>query len=145
MAMRKLKTFSLAVFLAAVGALVVHGSRASADEYNANGTITQGSGGVQTATGTGWQGGTRLVLQCPNIDAGAGQKVYYRPGGCSGCVVDAGPGDVLVDFTTNTDGYPVTLRTGMSKVHLRALGDTKIADGGGTSVPLHCIVAPKSP
>ena len=123
-----------AVLFAALAVLLVVRA-AGADEYNLNGTITQGTG-IQTATPAGATGGSKLVIQCPNIDGGSGQLVYYRPGGCSSCPVDAGPGDYLIDFRTNTDGYPVVLRAGMNRIHLRAYTATDA---------VYCAVIPKSP
>ncbi len=105
---------------------------AYADEYNQNGTIVRGTG-VQSATGLNTD--DSYAIQCPNIDGGSGQKVFYRPGGCSGCPTDAGLGDVLIDFTSNQDPYPVRLRPDMTKIHLRAYVETH---------DLFCIVAPKS-
>lgn len=122
--------------LAAVLSLLVV-SVALADDYNANGTVTQGTG-VQVATATGgssWAGSPKLGIQCPNMDGGTGQQVYYRPG-CATCIVDAGPGDYFIDFTKNTDGFPLTLRAGMDRVNLRAFNPTDA---------LWCTVVPRSP
>lgn len=116
----------LGLFLAVLGAAVL------ADEYNAAGTIVQGTG-IQSATGL--NADDTYALQCPNIDGGLGQLVYYRPGGCTGCVTDAGPGDTLVDFRTNFDPYPIRLRENMTKVHLRAYTATDA---------VWCTVSPKS-
>lgn len=124
------------IALAAVLSLLVV-SEALADDLNPNGTITQGFG-VQTATapaGGSWAGAPKLGIQCPSVDGGAGQQVFYRPG-CATCVVDAGPGDYLIDFTKNPDGFPLTLRNGMDRVNLRPFnqGDA-----------LWCTVIPRSP
>jgi hypothetical protein len=120
--MRKLL---LVVGLVAVGVAV-------ADEYNAAGTIITGTG-IQSVTGL--NADDSYALQCPNIDGGSGQRVFYRPGGCTGCVVDAGLADTLVDFTVNQDPYPIRLRDQMTKVHLR---------GFNASDAIWCTVAPKS-
>jgi hypothetical protein len=98
-----------------IGVIVV--GIAIADEYNADGTVVQGTG-IQSATGL--NNDDTYAVQCPNIDGGAGQKVFYRPGGCTGCVTDAGLGDTLIDFSSNQDPYPVRLRPNMTKIHLRA-------------------------
>lgn len=96
--------------------------------------IVQGTG-IRTATLTE---GAKVAVQCPNIDGGAGQKVFYRPGGsCSGCTtVDAGYGDVLMDFTVNSDPYPVTLAAKESLIHLRSYDP---------AVALWCTVVGRSP
>jgi hypothetical protein len=116
----------LGLFLLVVGAAVL------ADEYNANGTIVQGTG-IQSATGL--NADDSYAIQCPNLDAGQGQQVFYRPGGCTGCVTDAGLGDTLLDFTSNQDPYPVRLRGGMSAIHLR---------GFNASDAIWCTVSTKS-
>jgi len=103
-----------------------------ADEYNANGTLVSGQG-IQTASSL--NNDDTYAVQCPNLDGGSGQKVWYRPGGCTGCVTDAGQGDTLLDFTTNQDPYPVRLRPGMTKIHLRGF---LAADA------IWCTVTPKS-
>lgn len=111
---------------------------AAADDYNPTAVVVSGTG-IQTATATSpatWAGGSRLAIQCPNIDGGAGQRVFYRPGGCSGCVADAGLGDTLLDFTINQDPFPTTLRNGMSKIHLRGFAATDA---------IWCTVTPRSP
>lgn len=120
--MRKL---GLLLFLVA-GAVVL------ADEYNANGTVLQGQN-IQTASGL--NADDTYAVQCPNLDGGNGQKVYYRPGGCTGCPTDAGTGDTLLDFTLNQDPYPVRLRDGMTKIHLR---------GFLAADQIFCTVSPKS-
>jgi hypothetical protein len=112
--------------------LLVIGVVALADEYNAAGTPVQGAL-IQTASGL--IADNSYAIQCPNIDGGSGQKVFYRPGGCTGCVVDAGLGDTLMDFTSNQDPYPIRLRVGMDRVHLRAYTATDA---------LWCTVTPKS-
>jgi hypothetical protein len=112
--------------------LLVIGAAVLADEYNASGTIVSGTG-IQSATGL--SNDDTYALQCPNVDGGLGQLVFYRPGGCTGCVTDAGMGDTLVDFRTNLDPYPIRLRDGMTKVHLRAYTATDA---------VFCTVAPKS-
>lgn len=112
--------------------LLVIAAAVLADEYNANGTIVTGQN-IQTASGL--NADDTYAIQCPNIDAGTGQRVFYRPGGCSGCVTDAGLGDTLLDFTVNQDPYPVRLRDGMTKIHLRGFVNTDA---------IWCTVTPKS-
>lgn len=114
-------------------AVVALAGWAIADEFNENGTTIQGTG-VQVASGLNEN--QKYAIQCINTDGGLGQQVYYRPGGCSGCVVDAGPGDVLIDFRTNTDPYVAVLRSRMNSINLRAYTQTDA---------LYCIVAPKTP
>lgn len=155
----------LHLLLAALGLflVVIVAPSARADEYNPNGTQIQGRG-IQTASGL--NAGGKLVIQCPNtpilaspvwltddggvggadagyyVDSGyaladaGGQFVYYRPGGCASCPVDAGAGDYLMDFSSNLDGYRVQLRGGMTKIHLRALDP---------SDKVNCTVLPQSP
>lgn len=108
------------------------GAAVLADEYNANGTVLQGTG-IQTASSL--NADDTYAVQCPNVDGGSGQRVFYRTGGCTGCVTDAGPGDTLLNFTVNEDPYPVRLRVGMTKIHLRSYTGTD---------PLFCTVSPKS-
>lgn len=116
----------LAVFLWAMWPAL---PRAFADEYNAGGTVAQGQN-IQTLV-VGF--GVKVCLTCPNLDGGTGQKVFYRPGGCTTCVIDAGPGDNLIDFTQATDCYPITMRyssttsgTRMDRLHLRGLNATDV-------------------
>lgn len=101
------------------------------------------AGRVALATGTGVQSvtlseGAKVSVQCPNLDGGSGQKVYYRTGGtCSGCTVaDAGVGDVLMDFTTNPDPYPIQLGPKETLLHLRSYDP---------SVLLYCPIFPRVP
>ena len=110
-----------------------------ADEYNKNGTVAQGQNIQTLVVGQG----AKVCLQCPNIDAGVGQKVFYRPGGCTGCVIDAGPGDILVDFTQATDCYPIQLRYSQTntsgnpdRIHLRGLNASDV---------IYCAAPPRSP
>lgn len=81
--------------------------------------------GALINTFTGSAGG-KYSVQCPNIDGGAGQKVFYRPGcparpdGGVQCLTDAGLGDVLMDFSANADPYQINLAPSEDRVHLRA-------------------------
>lgn len=84
--------------------------------------------GTLINTFTGSPGG-KYSVQCPNIDGGSGQKVFYRPG-CPTradagvqCQVDAGLGDVLMDFTAATgsqDPYKIDLAPTEDRIHLRS-------------------------
>lgn len=90
--------------------------------------------------------GGKYSFQCPNIDGGGGQRIFYRPGcptrtdaGIS-CVVDAGLGDVIVDFTSATgqqDPYKVDLSPNEDRIHFAN------ADSYANSV--YCVVYRRNP
>lgn len=87
--------------------------------------------GASIVTFTGSFGG-KYSVQCPNIDAGAGQKIYIRPGcptrtdGGVTCVIDAGAGDTLIDFQSNADPYKVDLGATEDRIHMKT-GDGNTA------------------
>ena len=56
-----------------------------------------------------------VTVQCPD------QAVYLRAGCASGCVVDAGPGDVYVSFIGAPDSYPFPLAPvlGQDRIHVQ--------------------------
>lgn len=78
--------------------------------------------GIQSFTGTL---GGKYSVQCPNIDAGVGQRVFVRtgcktrPDGGVTCVVDAGLGDTMVDFTANQDPYQIDLAPAEDRIHIK--------------------------
>lgn len=111
-------------------------------------SIIQGSG-IRTFTGSP---GGKYSVQCPNIDGGAGQRVAYRPGcpvrsdGGVTCVIDAGLGDVVMDFTTATgsqDPYRIDLAPAEDRIHLRNYDDA-IA-GNASTTPVYCDVFRRNP
>lgn len=82
-------------------------------------------------TFTGSFGG-KYSVQCPNIDGGSGAKIFIRPGcptrtdGGVSCVIDAGTGDMLLDFSTasgSADPFKVDLASNEDRIH------AKTADG----------------
>jgi hypothetical protein len=97
--------------------------------------------GIQTVTVAP---GAKLSIQCPNIDGGAGQQVWYRPGcplrtdaGIT-CILDAGLGDVLIDFSANADPYAINLAPNEDRVHLCHYPS-------GCVTPKYCLVYRRSP
>ena len=90
--------------------------------------IAQGTG-IRTAT---LAPGGKYSVQCPNTDGGAGERVYYRPGcptradaGVT-CVIDAGVGDTIMDFTAATgsqDPYKIDLAPNEDRLHFRNVDD----------------------
>jgi hypothetical protein len=77
--------------------------------------VVQGTG-VQCFTAGGQAG--HYLVQCPSIDGGTGQKVWYRPtqAADAGGVTDAGLGDLVMDFSSNTDPVPVDLAPGEARI-----------------------------
>lgn len=101
--------------------------------------------GANIRTFTGAPGG-KYSIQCPNIDGGGGQRVYYRPG-CNArpdagvqCVTDAGLGDAIIDFSSATgtqDPYKIDLAPNEDRIHLAN------ADSYATAV--YCSVYRRNP
>lgn len=127
----------LVAIVFAVG-LLAHYSQASELRV----AIVQGAN-IRTFTGSP---GGKYSVQCPNIDGGSGQKVWYRPG-CNTrpdagvqCVVDAGLGDVIMDFTDSTgvkDPYKIDLAPNEDRIHFAN------ADSYATAV--YCTIFRRSP
>ncbi len=97
--------------------------------------------GANIRTFTGVPGG-KYSFQCPN-DGGSGQKVWYRPGcklrtdaGVS-CVVDAGGGDPIVDFSSSPDPYKVDLAANEDRIHF--------ANADGYANVIHCNIYRRNP
>lgn len=108
---------TLFVFAVAVLAGYVLPSGDAHASENAIGCINDGGVGTQTFTpgnapsGQQW---TDITFQCIN------QEVYVRAG-CSGCAVDAGVGDLVVNFSA-PDTYPFPLEKtirGQNSIHIR--------------------------
>lgn len=101
--------------------------------------------GANVSTFTGAPGG-KYAVQCENIDGGGGQRVYYRPG-CNTradagvqCVVDAGLGDVVMDFTAGSgsqDPYKIDLAPNEDRIHL--------ANADGYAIQVYCAVYRRNP
>lgn len=81
-------------------------------------------GGIGTRTfGPVGQNNLNITMQCLNVD------VYVRAGCDAGCVVDAGPGDIIVSFTASADSYPFPLdpNARQDRIHF------KNVDGGAAT------------
>lgn len=95
-------------------------------------------GATATASASSGSYGMKLSIQCPT-DGGAGQKIYYRPG-ClpsTRCAADAGPGDAVIDFTSNPDPYQIDLAGHEDRVHLASVT--------GYASTVYCNVYRRSP
>lgn len=100
-----------------------------------------------TASATSTNFGLKVSIQCPNVDGGSGQKVYYRPGCLAKlpdagrmCSHDAGVGDVIMDFTAATgaqDPYRIDLAGNEDRIHLASVN--------GYSDAVYCHVYRVSP
>lgn len=94
---------------------------------------------IQTFTG---EPGGRYAVQCPSIDGGTDQKVWYRPGcparadGGITCVVDAGLGDIVLDFKSLDRPYPVDLAPTEDRIYFGTFPDYS---------PMFCTVARRNP
>lgn len=124
------------VILATVGLAMWLSRPSDASELRVS--IVQGAN-IRTFTGA-WGG--HYSVQCPT-DGGAGQRVIYRPGcplradGGVQCVVDAGSGDVVMDFTANSDPYKIDLATNEDRLHF--------ANADSYAATIFCNVYRRSP
>lgn len=132
-----MRRISLAfVAVVAVGAVAWFSNPTEASELRVS--IVQGAN-IRTFTGTH---GGKYSVQCPT-DGGSGQKVIYRPG-CPTradagvlCVVDAGNGDVIMDFQANADPYQIDLAPNEDRFHM--------ANAAGYAAPIYCNVFRRAP
>lgn len=116
--MRKLFLLALAL-----GAVAQAGELRLTTVQGANIRTWYAPGASATASASSGSFGMKLSIQCPNVDGGAGQKVYYRPGCLSTtkCAADAGVGDAIIDFTANLDAYKVDLTASEDRIHLASV------------------------
>lgn len=104
--------------------------------------FTTNDGGTLSTGRTGLD----LDIQCPNVDAGGGQKVWARAGcalkadGGGTCLMDAGVGDLVLDFTTatgNPDPIHYKLGTSEDRICFGAVASYAIA--------VHCNIYERRP
>lgn len=103
---------------AAVALASVPGNRIATVNGTSIKCFTTNDAGVYSTGRTGLD----LDIQCPNVDGGAGQRVYARAGcalktdGGGSCVMDAGVGDVILDFQSNPDPIHFKLGTAEDRI-----------------------------
>ena len=115
-----MKKLALGLFLVAATVAIasVPGNRIATVSGTSIKCFTTNDAGTRSWGRTGLD----LDIQCPNLDAGAGQKVYARSGcplktDAGGlCVMDAGAGDVVLDFQSNPDPIHWKLGTAEDRI-----------------------------